>query len=69
MRIIILRQGPYTAIRSGEMKAQIDALKKELMLQCNEGLYTSGAISREMYEQAKIKIVAKRGCDKEAASR
>jgi len=40
------------------VNAPADSLKKELMLQCNERLYISGIISREMYEQAKIRIVA-----------
>jgi len=33
------------------------ALKVEIMLQVNEQLYIRGLISRELYEQAKIKIV------------
>ena len=32
----------------------------EIMLQINENLYIKGEISRELYEQAKIKIVEKR---------
>lgn len=32
-------------------------LKSEIMLQINERLYIRGIISRELYEQAKIKIV------------
>ncbi len=32
-------------------------LKSEIMLQVNEQLYIKGSISRELYEQAKIKIV------------
>ena len=31
----------------------------EIMLQINENLYIKGEISRELYEQAKIKIVEK----------
>ena len=31
----------------------------EIMLQINENLYRKGEISRELYEQAKIKIVEK----------
>lgn len=34
-----------------------DELKSEIMLQVNERLYIKGLISRELYEQAKIKIV------------
>lgn len=33
------------------------ALKSEIMLQINERLYIRGLISRELYEQAKVKIV------------
>ena len=33
------------------------ALKSEIMLQINERLYLRGLISREVYEQAKVKIV------------
>ena len=32
----------------------------EIMFQINENLYIKGEISRELYEQAKIKIVEKR---------
>ena len=32
-------------------------LKGEIMLQINERLYISGLISRELYEQARLKIV------------
>ena len=32
----------------------------EIVLQINENLYIKGEISRELYEQAKIKIVEKR---------
>lgn len=32
-------------------------LKNEIMLQINERLYISGLISRELYEQARLKIV------------
>ena len=32
-------------------------LKSEIMLQINERLYISGLISRELYEQARLKIV------------
>ena len=32
-------------------------LKAEILHQVNEHLYISGIISRELYEQAKIKIV------------
>ena len=42
------------------MKAQSDRLKEEIMLQCNERLYRAGVISRELYEQAKIRIVAQK---------
>lgn len=35
-------------------------LIREIMLQINESLYIKGKISRELYEQAKIKIVEKR---------
>lgn len=34
-------------------------LKTEIMLQINERLYIQGSISRDMYEQAKCKIVEK----------
>ncbi len=40
----------------GEIQA---ALKSELMLQINERLYLGGHISRELYEQAKLKLVKK----------
>lgn len=33
------------------------ALILEIMLQANEKLYIKGEISRELYEQAKLKIV------------
>ena len=33
------------------------ALRSEIMLQINERLYLRGLISRELYEQAKVKIV------------
>ena len=42
------------------MRTQTDDLKREIMLQCNERLYISGAISRELYEQAKIIIAAQK---------
>ena len=32
-------------------------LKSEIMLQINERLYIRGLISRELYEQARLKIV------------
>jgi len=32
-------------------------LRDEIMLQVNERLYIMGLISRELYEQAKIKIL------------
>lgn len=35
------------------------ALRSEIMLQINEHLYIRGLISRELYEQAKFKIVKK----------
>ena len=35
-------------------------LVHEIMLQINETLYIKGEISRELYEQAKIKIVERR---------
>ena len=34
-------------------------LKSEIMLQVNERLYIRGLISRELYEQARLKIVKK----------
>ena len=34
------------------------AMKSEIMLQINERLYIRGLISRELYEQAKFKIVS-----------
>ena len=34
-----------------------EALKSEIMLQINEHLYLRGLISREVYEQAKVRIV------------
>ena len=43
-----------------KMKEQNNILKEEIMLQCNERLYIAGIISRELYEQAKVKIVAKK---------
>lgn len=33
-------------------------LKKELMLQINENLYRSNAITKDMYESAKLRIIA-----------
>ena len=40
------------------MASEIQAeLKSEIMLQINERLYISGLISRELYEQARLKIV------------
>ena len=39
---------------ANEMQA---ALKGEIMLQVNERLYLRGLISRELYEQARIRIV------------
>ena len=40
------------------MASEIPAeLKSEIMLQINEHLYLSGLISRELYEQARLKIV------------
>ena len=35
-------------------------LIREIMLQINENLYIKGEISRELYEQARLKIVEKR---------
>ena len=35
-------------------------LIREIMLQINENLYIKGEISREQYEQARLKIVEKR---------
>ena len=35
------------------------ALKSEIMLLINERLYLRGLISREVYEQAKVKIIKK----------
>ena len=35
-------------------------LIREIMLQINENLYLKGETSRELYEQAKLKIVEKR---------
>ncbi len=43
-----------------KVKSQSDILKEEIMLQCNERLHIAGIISRELYEQAKVKIVAKK---------
>lgn len=34
-------------------------LKCEIMLQINEKLYIQGYISKEIYEQAKLKIIEK----------
>lgn len=34
-----------------------EALKSEILLQVNERLYLGGLISREIYEQARVKIV------------
>ena len=34
-------------------------LKCEIMLQINERLYIQGYITKEMYEQAKLKIIEK----------
>ena len=34
-----------------------EELKSEIMLQMNERLYIRGIISRELYEQAKVKVV------------
>lgn len=34
------------------------ALKKEIMLQVNQELFDQNIISKEVYEQAKIKIVS-----------
>ena len=39
---------------TGEIPAE---LKSEIMLQINERLYIRGLISRELYEQARLKIV------------
>ena len=39
---------------ANEMQA---ALKSEILLQINERLYLRGLISRELYEQAKVRIV------------
>lgn len=39
---------------AGGMQA---ALKIEILLQINERLYSGGVISRDLYEQAKLKIV------------
>ena len=40
------------------MASEISAeLKSEIMLQINEHLYIRGLISRELYEQARLKIV------------
>ena len=38
--------------------AAMVTLKKELMLQVNENLYKQNAISKEIYESAKLKILA-----------
>ena len=35
-------------------------LIREIILQINENLYIKGEISRELYEQARLKIVEKR---------
>ncbi len=34
-----------------------EAFKNEIMLQINERLYIKGLLSRELYEQAKVRIV------------
>ncbi len=39
------------------MDGQDTGLKQEIMLQVNERLYIQGLISKELYEQAKIRIV------------
>lgn len=39
-------------------KTSMVTLKKELMLQVNENLYRQKAISKEVYESAKLKIIA-----------
>lgn len=36
----------------------LDLLKSELKLQINRHLFERGIISREVYEQAKVKLVA-----------
>ena len=41
-------------------KKKKNELVHEIMLQINENLYIKGEISRELYEQAKIKIVERR---------
>lgn len=40
------------------MQAQAE-LKREIMLQINERLYIQGYITKEMYEQAKLRIIEK----------
>ena len=39
-------------------KTPMVTLKMELMLQINEHLYRKNAISKEVYESAKVKILA-----------
>lgn len=36
----------------------LDSLKSELKLQINQRLFERGIISREVYEQAKLKLVS-----------
>lgn len=42
---------------AGTHEAQAVALKKEIMLQINLSLFEKGVISKQVYEQAQIKIV------------
>jgi len=44
---------------TGGAHAQTAALQKEIMLQVNQRLFESGIISKEVYEQAKVNIVAR----------
>lgn len=39
------------------MASEAQALKSEILLQINERLYIRGLISRELYEQARVRIV------------
>ena len=54
------RTAAYTAGRRAKPMENLSmvTLKKELMLQVNEALYRQNAISKEVYELAKGKIVA-----------
>lgn len=45
-----------TAAQTGGQTAVVR--KREIMLQVNQKLFETGAISRTVYEQAKVKIVS-----------